>query len=59
MATVPTGACISERIARHRAQPECVVEFAVCQQPRIGRDHGAAELQHQTAVEIELENPNV
>ena len=56
MATVPAGARIGERLARHRAQPECVVEFTVCQQSGIGRDHGAAKLQHQTAVEIELEN---
>jgi hypothetical protein len=35
---------------------ECVVELAVCEQSRIGRDHGAAKLQHQSAVEIELEN---
>ena len=56
MATVLAGARIGERLARHRGQPECVVEFAICQQSGIGRDHGAAKLQHQTAVEIELEN---
>jgi hypothetical protein len=59
MAAVPAGARVSEYLARHRAQPECVVEFAVCQQSGIGRDHGAAKLQHQTAVEIELESPVV
>jgi hypothetical protein len=36
--------------------PSGVVEFTVCQQSGIGRDHRAAKLQHQTAVEIELEN---
>jgi len=46
-----------ERVACHSAQPECVVEFAVRQQSRIGGDHGAAKLHHQTAVEIELESP--
>ena len=56
MAAVLAGARIGERLARHRGQPECVVEFAVRQQSGIGRDHGAAKLQHQTAVEIELEN---
>jgi hypothetical protein len=34
-------------------------EFAVCQQSRIGRDHGAAKLEYQAVVEIELENPVV
>ena len=56
MAAVLAGARIGERLARHRAQPECVIEFAVCEQSRIGRDHGAAKLQHQSAVEIEPEN---
>ena len=56
MATVPTGARIGGRLACHRSQPECVIEFAVCQQSGIGRDQGAAKLQHQTAVKIELEN---
>ena len=44
---------------RHRGQSECVVEFAMCQQSGIGRDHGAAKLQHQAAVEIERESPLV
>jgi putative transposase len=30
-------ACISERLASHRAQPDCVVEFAVRQQSSISR----------------------
>jgi hypothetical protein len=57
MAAVLAGARIGEHLARHRAQPERVVEFAVSQQSRIGRDHGAAKLHHQAAVEIELESP--
>ena len=56
MAAVLAGARVGEHLARHRGQPECVVEFAVCQQSRIGRDHGAAKLEHQAAVEIEPEN---
>ena len=56
MAAVLAGARIGERLARHRAQPECVVEFAIGQQSGIGGDHGAAKLQHQAAVEIEPES---
>jgi hypothetical protein len=56
MATVLASARIGKRLARHRGQAECVVELAVCEQSRVGRDHGAAKLQHQSAVEIELEN---
>ena len=51
--TVLAGARIGQRLTRHRGQPERVIEFAVRQQSRIGRDHGAAKLQHQAAVEIE------
>jgi hypothetical protein len=40
-------------LARHRSQAEYVIEFAVCQQSGIGRDHGAAKLEHQAAVEIQ------
>jgi hypothetical protein len=53
MAAVLPGARIGEHLARHRAQPECVIEFAVRQQSRIGRDHGAAKLHHHAAVEIQ------
>ena len=56
MAVVLAGARIGEGLARHRAQPECVVEFAVRQQSCIGRDHGPTKLQHQPAVETELES---
>ena len=38
-----------ERLARHRAQPECVIEFTVCQQSGIGRDRGAAKLRHHAS----------
>jgi hypothetical protein len=40
MAAVPAGSRISECLARHLGQAECIVEFAVCQQSRVGRDHG-------------------
>jgi len=57
MAAVLARARVGQCLACHRAQPERVVEFAVRQQSRIGRDHGAAKLQHQGSVEIELETP--
>jgi len=56
MATVPAGARIGQRLARHRGQTKCVVELAVCQQSGIGCDYGPAKLEHQPAVEIELED---
>jgi hypothetical protein len=59
MAAILARAGIGKNLARHRRQTECVVEFAVCQQSGTGRDHGAAKLQHQAAVEIELESPIV
>src|SRR5450759_715743 len=51
MAAVPAGARIGESFDCHFGQAERVVEFAVCQQSGIGRDHGAAKLQHQAPVE--------
>jgi hypothetical protein len=53
MAAVLACARIGEHLARHRAQPECVIKFAVRQQSRIGREHGAAKLKHQATVKIE------
>jgi hypothetical protein len=44
MAAVLACARIGEHLARHRALPECVIEFAVRQQSRIGRDHGGRKL---------------
>ena len=41
MAAVLACARIGKRLARHRGQAECVVELAVCEQSRVGRDHGA------------------
>ncbi len=40
---------------RHHSEPDNL--FAIRQQSRIGRNHGAAKLHHQAAVEIELESP--
>src|SRR5690242_10697125 len=56
MAAVVAGACVGELLARHRAEAEGIVEFAIGQQARIGSDDGAAKLEHQSAVEIEPEN---
>ena len=55
MAAVPAGACVGEHVARHRAETENIVEFAVGQQSGIGGDPGAMELELQPAVEIEPE----
>ena len=55
MAAIPAGACIGEHVARHRAETEGVVEFAIGQQSGIGGDPGAMELELQPAVEIEPE----
>jgi hypothetical protein len=53
MATVPAGACVSERAACHHAEAESVVEFTVGQQASIGRNDRTAKLERQSAVEIE------
>ena len=56
MAAVLAGARIGEHLAGHRAEAECVVEFAIGEQSGIGGDDGAAKLQRQAAVEIEPES---
>jgi hypothetical protein len=58
MAAVLARARIDKHLARYRGQPESVVEFAVRQQSRVGRDHGPTKLHHKAALEIELENPD-
>ena len=45
MATVPAGACVSERAACHHAEAEGVVEFTIGQQASIGRDDRATKLE--------------
>ena len=55
MAAIPAGACVGEHVARHRAETESVVEFAIGQQSGIGGDPRAMELKLQAAVEIEPE----
>ncbi len=56
IAAVLARARIGERLARHRGQPECVVEFAIDHQSGIEGDHGAAKLEHQATVEIEAKS---
>jgi hypothetical protein len=56
MAAILAGASVSEHLARHRGQTECVVEFAIGKQPSIRCHHGAAKLEHQAAVKIEPNN---
>ena len=51
--TVLAGARISQPIGTRVGQVERVIQFAVSQQPGIGRDRGAAKLQEQTTVEIQ------
>ena len=55
MATILAGACVSERAACHHAEAEGVVEFAIGQQARIGRDNRTSKLERQSAVEVEPE----
>jgi hypothetical protein len=54
--TVLARACVGKKIAGQRCQSEGVVEFAICEQPRIRGDDRAAELHHNAAVEIEPKN---
>src|SRR5882724_13421901 len=47
--TILATACVGQNITRHLGQTECVVEFAISQQPSIGGHQGAAKLEHQAA----------
>jgi len=47
-----TGAGVGQNLARHVRQSECVVEFLICQQPRVGGHDRSTKLQPQAAVEI-------
>jgi hypothetical protein len=53
VSTILATACVGQNITRHLGQTEYVVEFAVCQQSPVGRDHGPTKLEHQAAVEIQ------
>jgi hypothetical protein len=55
MPPIPARAHLGEHLARHRGQPEGVVEFAVGQQSSVGGDPGPVELELHTVVEIEPE----
>ena len=52
---VLAGAGVGEPLARHRAEAERVVEFAIGEQTGIGGDDRTAKLERQPAVEIEPE----
>jgi hypothetical protein len=52
---VATAFC-EERLTRHRAETEGVVEFPIGEQSRVGGDRRSAKLERQSAVEIEPEN---
>jgi hypothetical protein len=53
VATILACARISERVGSCVAQAENVIQLAIGQQPGVGRDRGAAKLEHQPAVKIE------
>ena len=56
MTAVLAGACVGEHVACYGAETENIVKFTIGQQSGIRGDNGAAKLQRQPAVEIELEN---
>jgi hypothetical protein len=51
--TILATACVGQNVTCHLGQPECVVAFAISQQPSIGGHQGAAKLEHQAAVEVQ------
>ena len=51
--TILASACVGQYSTRHHGQADCVVEFAIGEQPSIGGHHGTAKLEHQAAVKIE------
>src|ERR1700730_18095611 len=56
MPAILASACVGERIPRHRAEAQRVVQFPVCEQACVGGNHRSAKLKHQLAVEIEPES---
>jgi len=50
------GACVGEPLARHRAEAERIVEFAVANSPGSEVTTESAKLEHQPAIEIKPEN---
>ena len=57
MATVFAGARFRQTVGTPVGQAQRVVQLAVRQQPCTGGDRGAAKLQHQPRVSIELQAP--
>jgi hypothetical protein len=55
VAAILASTCIGERVRTRVGQPHRVIQLAIGQQPGIGGDHGATELEHQPAIEIEPE----
>jgi hypothetical protein len=56
MSAILASACVGERITRHRAEAQRVVQFPVGQQSGVGGDDRTTKLEHQAAVEIGPEN---
>ena len=53
MATILAGARVGQRLGTRAGQAQRIIQLAAGQQPGVGGDRGAAELQQQTTVEIE------
>ncbi len=56
MPAILASACVGERITRHRAEAQRVVQFPVCEQACVGGNHRSAKVKQQSAVEIEPES---
>ena len=52
MPTILATACVGQNITRHLGQTECVVEFAIGEQPSIGGHYGTTKVEHQAAVKL-------
>src|SRR3984893_14413944 len=55
MSAILARACVGERITRHRAEAQRIVQFPVSEQVCVGCNNRSAKLKHQSAVEIEPE----
>lgn len=54
---VLADARINQFIANHVRQPECVIEFTIGKQSRVGSDFGTVELKLEPTVKIQPQNP--
>ena len=56
VATVVAGPRVSQRIGNRVGEAQCIIQFTVSQQPGIGGDRDATELQHHPTVKIEAQS---